>query len=108
MSSMQTMPLMPSMPMRGVHMDRPWEADSSALLSRRLGKSAEELDVTNGKDGCPDIWELDNGDIAVVGRDLTDAYRSRIPAGVSIADDERLVIIPGRMLRAAKPDIADA
>ncbi|MEE1803734.1 MULTISPECIES: hypothetical protein [unclassified Streptomyces] len=89
-------------------MARPWEADPSASFSRRLGKSAEELDVTNGKDGCPDIWELDNGDIAVVGRDLTDAYRLRIPAGASIADDERLVVIPGCMVRAAKPDIADA
>ncbi|MFE3603104.1 hypothetical protein [Streptomyces sp. NPDC059142] len=89
-------------------MIRPWEADPAALFSRRLGKSAQELNVTNGKDGCPDIWELDNGDVAVVGRDLTDMYRSRLPAGTSIAHDGRLIVIPGSMLRAAKPDIADA
>ncbi|MFJ2218085.1 hypothetical protein ACIQVO_37545 [Streptomyces sp. NPDC101062] len=89
-------------------MARRWEADPSALFSRRLGKSAEELGVTENKTQCPDIWELDNGDIAVIGRDLTGAYMSRLPASVSIAHDERLVIIPGRMLRAAKQDISDA
>lgn len=87
---------------------RPWEADPSALFMRRLGKSAKELGTTDNEDGCPDIWELDNGDIAIVGRDLTDSYAARLPADVTIRADERLVIIPGAMLRSAKPDIADA
>jgi hypothetical protein len=89
-------------------MARPWEADPSALFVRRLGKSAKELGTTKDEDGCPDIWELGNGDIAIVGRDLTDAYAARLPADVTIASDERLAVIPGRMLRSAKPDIADA
>ncbi|MFD7501733.1 hypothetical protein [Streptomyces sp. NPDC059850] len=89
-------------------MTRPWEADPSALFTRRLGKSAKELGMTQDEDGCPDIWELDNGDIAVVGRDLTDVYAAHLPADVTIRSDERLVIIPGVMLRSAKPDIADA
>lgn len=88
-------------------MARVWEADSSALFKRRLGKSAAELGNTDGRDGCPDIWELDNGDIAVIGRDLTADYESRLPADASIAADERLVVIPGVTLRAAKPDIGD-
>lgn len=86
---------------------RVWEADPSALITRRLGKSPAELGNTKKRDGCPDIWELDNGDIAVIGRDLTAAYASRLPADASIAADERLVVIPGSTLRAAKPDIAD-
>lgn len=89
-------------------MARPWEADPSALFVRRLGQSAKELGNTRDDDGCPDIWELGNGDIAIVGRDLTDAYAERLPADVTIASDERLVVIPGNMLRSAKPDIADA
>ncbi|MGW3563254.1 hypothetical protein ACWDSL_05015 [Streptomyces sp. NPDC000941] len=89
-------------------MARPWEADPSTLFVRRLGKSAKELGNTRDDDGCPDIWELGNGDIAIVGRDLTDAYAERLPADVTIASDERLVVIPGNMLRSAKPDIADA
>jgi hypothetical protein len=88
-------------------MPRPWEADESARFAWRLGKSPQELGNTFKKEGCPDIWELDNGDIAVIGRDLTENYAGRLPEGVTIAADERLVIIPGNMLSAAKPDIAD-
>ena len=88
---------------------RLWEADASVSFSRRLGKSAAELGgITGGRDACPDIWELDNGDIAVIGRDVTDAYRTRLPEDVRIAADERLVIIPRRMLIVAKTDIPDA
>ncbi|MFE3824630.1 hypothetical protein [Streptomyces sp. NPDC059092] len=89
-------------------MQRAWEADPTALFSRRLGKSAKELGNSDGRDQCPDIWQLDNGDIAVIGRDLTSHYAPRLPDGVALAADERLVVIPGNMLRAAKPDIADA
>ncbi|MFD0021019.1 hypothetical protein [Streptomyces sp. NPDC058382] len=84
-----------------------WEADPSAEFVRRLGKSPQELGNTSEKDGCPDLWELDNGDIAVIGRDLTDVLRQRLPEGASVRGDERVVVIPGNTLRAAKPDIAD-
>ncbi|WP_461058229.1 hypothetical protein [Streptomyces pseudoechinosporeus] len=89
-------------------MTRAWEADPSALFERRLGKSAKELGATDGRDDCPDIWQLDNGDIAVIGRDLTAAYGPRLPDGVTLAPDERLVVIPGSMLSSAKADIPDA
>ncbi|HWE89707.1 MAG TPA: hypothetical protein VG317_09635 [Pseudonocardiaceae bacterium] len=89
-------------------MARPWEADPTASLCRRFGKSAKELGNTYDRDGCPDIWELDNGDIAVIGRDLTSSYRSRLPADVSIAKDEKFVIIPRSTIIAAKKDIPDA
>jgi len=88
-------------------MVRPWEADPAASFSRRLGKSAAELGQTSGGSGCPDIWELDNGDIAVIGRDLSAAYTDRLPPDASLAADERLVIIPRSMLVAAKADIPD-
>ncbi|MCT2591003.1 hypothetical protein LHJ74_13970 [Streptomyces sp. N2-109] len=89
-------------------MARAWKADPTALFVRRLGKSAEELGKTDGHDECPDIWQLDNGDIAVIGKDLTATYRSQLPKGVALAADERLVIIPGIMLSSAKEDIPDA
>lgn len=88
-------------------MARPWEADAGADFKRRMGKSALELGNTNNDPSCPDIWELTNGDIAVIGRDLTGDYSSRLPQGVHIGADERLVVIPGVMLRAAKTDIPD-
>ncbi|NLU73877.1 hypothetical protein HCC61_14510 [Streptomyces sp. HNM0575] len=51
---------------------------------------------------------MDNGDIAIIGRDLTADYGRRLPEGVSLGPDERLVVIPGNMLSAAKVDIPDA
>ncbi|GAA4236766.1 hypothetical protein GCM10022254_47230 [Actinomadura meridiana] len=85
-----------------------WNPDYSAVFRRRLGKTAAELGDSRTTDQCPEIWELDNGDVAVIGRDATTAYQDRLPAGVSIRPDERLVIISGRILAAAKPDIRDA
>ncbi|MFF7988782.1 hypothetical protein [Kitasatospora xanthocidica] len=85
-----------------------WEADPSASLERRLGKSAKELGTSEGRDECPDIWQLSNGDIAVIGRDLTEDYSGRLPDGVALGPGERLVVIPGLMLSVAKADIADA
>jgi hypothetical protein len=86
-------------------MGRPWEADPRTNFKRRLGKSALELGKTNVGPECPDIWELENGDIAVIGRDLTASLGTRLPDGVSISLDERLVVIPRSMLIAAKKDI---
>lgn len=85
-----------------------WKADPSALFVKRLGKSAAELGNSQDEEKCPDIWQLDNGDIAVIGRDLTSHYGPRLPKGVSLGSDERLVVIPGNMLSAAKADIPDA
>jgi hypothetical protein len=86
-------------------MPRPWEADPDAELIRRLGKSPLELGNTTASPDCPDIWELSNGDIAVIGRDLTASYRGRLPAGVSVGNDERLVVIPRNQLISAQQDI---
>jgi hypothetical protein len=89
-------------------MPRPWEVDPDAQFRRRLGRMAAELGDSRTTNDCPDIWELDNGDIAIVGRDVTTTFADRLPPDVRIGADERLVVIPGNMLSAAKPDIADA
>jgi hypothetical protein len=85
-----------------------WEADSSAAFLRRLGKSSHELGQTSGDASCPDMWELDNGDVVVIGTDLTEAYGARLPDGVSVDPGERLVVIPRATILAAKADIPDA
>ncbi|MEU0957201.1 hypothetical protein ABZ353_33475 [Streptomyces niveus] len=89
-------------------MKNSWVPDISASLLRRLGKSPKELGNTEGDDGCPDIWLLDNGDIAVIGPNCTADYRLRLPDGAIISPGEDLVIIPGNTLLSAKPDIPDA
>lgn len=85
-----------------------WEADASASFVKRLGKSAAELGNSDDYNNCPDIWQLSNGDIAIIGRDLTEHYGSQLPRGMALGPGERLVIIPGNMLSAAKTDIPDA
>ncbi|GAA4241076.1 hypothetical protein GCM10022254_68480 [Actinomadura meridiana] len=85
-----------------------WEADPRAHFMRRLGKSAHELGDTKEDLTCPDLWELSNGDVAAIGRDLTEVYRDRLPSGVSVGADERIVVLPRNMIIAAKPDIPDA
>jgi ethanolamine utilization microcompartment shell protein EutS len=84
------------------------DANPAASLHRRLGKSAQELGASADQVECPDIWELDNGDIAVIGPDLTASYVDRLPDGVVIGSGERLVVIPRVTLLSAKPDIPDA
>jgi hypothetical protein len=85
-----------------------WDADATADFRRRLGKSAHELGSTGGDASCPELWELDNGDVAVIGTELTSAYRDRLPPGVSIDPGEGLVIIPRSTMVSAKADIPDA
>ncbi|MER7845129.1 hypothetical protein ABTZ03_14430 [Kitasatospora sp. NPDC096077] len=90
-------------------MSQPWDADPDAALTRRLGKSPAELGTTDSRDGCPDVWELDNGDIAVIGRDLTEVYQAAgLPQGMAINERERLVVIPRITLLSAKEDLPDA
>jgi hypothetical protein len=89
-------------------MAKKWEADPTASFARRLGKSSHELGQTSGNASCPDVWELDNGDVAIIGTDLTPSYEGRLPDGVSVDPGERLVIIPRATIIAAKADIPDA
>ncbi|MDR3548573.1 MAG: hypothetical protein P4M11_09985 [Candidatus Pacebacteria bacterium] len=57
--------------------------------------------------GCPDIWELDNGDFAVIGTDITDDVRQKLPPTAGCAPDERIVRLPRNLLVNAKRDIPD-
>lgn len=88
-------------------MDKKWDADATVGFRRRLGKSAHELGTTGGDASCPEIWELDNGDVAVIGTNLTADYAGRLPAGVTVDAHEGLVVIPRSTLISAKTDIPD-
>src|SRR5690348_3391772 len=73
---------------------RKWDADLEANFQRRLGQTAHQLGITGGEASCPEIWELDNGDIAVIGTEVTASYLERLPNGVKVDPGERLIIIP--------------
>ncbi|MFF4252797.1 hypothetical protein ACFY1L_16460 [Streptomyces sp. NPDC001663] len=57
---------------------------------------------------CPDIFELSNGDFAVIGAEATEALDGELPADASRADYERIVVISRETLIEAKKDIPDA
>ena len=54
--------------------------------------------------GCPDLWEMADGDFAVIGEDITSLAR-HLPAGAGCAQGEAIVRIPRMLLVRAKPAI---
>ena len=79
-----------------------WNAEPSADFLKRLGKSSHELGNTSGDANCPDMWELTNGDIAIIGTELSAAYRGRLPEGGSWAIGPRAGIAASRQ-RHSRP-----
>lgn len=74
---------------------------------RRLGLDPHANGATSvGCQGCPDIWELADGDFAVIGIDIT-AAKDGLPPTASCGPDERMVKIPRKTLVLAKADIPD-
>lgn len=55
--------------------------------------------------GCPDIFELETGDFAIIGIDITDAAKLKLPPTAGCGPDERIVFIPRKLLVQVKPDI---
>ena len=60
---------------------------------------------TVGCRGCPDIFELESGDFAIIGIDITDAAAPKLPPSAGCGPDERIVLVPRKTLVLAKPDI---
>ncbi len=79
----------------------------SVNFVKRLGPDPHARGVqTYALCGCPDIWELDDGDFAIIGTDITSAAGG-LPPSASCGPDERIVRIPRKTLILAKPDIPD-
>jgi hypothetical protein len=78
------------------------------MFLKRLGPDPHANGAKSvGCDGCPDIWELDNGDFAIIGIDITEAARPKLPATAGCGPDERIVRLPRDLLVNAKNDIPD-
>jgi len=79
------------------------------MFIRRLGPDPHTGgQLTPFLRGCPDIWELDNGDFAVIGKDITDVSTAHLPPTANCGPDERIVCVPRKTLVLAKPDIPAA
>ena len=75
---------------------------------RRLGPDPHANGaLTYAAHGCPDIWEIEGGDFAVIGSDITADVAHMLPASASCGPDEKVIKIPRRTLVLAKADIPD-
>ncbi len=75
---------------------------------RRLGPDPHENgQQTSALRGCPDIWELADGDFAVIGIDMTAETSDRLPATAGCGPDERIVRVPRKTLVLARRDIPE-
>lgn len=76
---------------------------------RRLGPDPHANGaVSYAAHGCPDIWEIEGGDFAIIGSDITVGAVPKLPASASCGPDEKIVRIPRRTLVLAKKDIPDS
>lgn len=79
------------------------------MFRRRLGPHPHANGATTPSlNGCPDVFELDSGDFAFIGQDITAAATSKLPLDAGCGPDERIVLVPRRILINAKRDIPDA
>lgn len=58
--------------------------------------------MTSGANGCPDVWELDNGDVAVIGLRKTSLLSSKLPSDAGCGPDEEIVVVPGDLFRSIR------
>ncbi len=80
----------------------------NGIFVRRLGPDPHQNSAqTVSLQGCPDILELEGGDFAVIGVDITAVARPHLPPTVSCGPDERVVRIPRKTLVLARPDIPE-
>ncbi|GGU34205.1 hypothetical protein ACH4HG_35265 [Streptomyces coeruleorubidus] len=76
-------------------------------IVRRIGVPPRERGSISGAN-CPDLFELTDGNFAVIGTEATAELESELPGDASRADYERIVIITRETLVRAKADIPDA
>jgi len=75
-------------------------------ITRRIGSHPHAVDsLTSSKPGCPDIFELSNGNFAVIGRNKTRALKGRLPNDASCGPDESIVEVDRHVLVNARNDI---
>lgn len=80
---------------------------STVVFKKRIGPDPHANGAQSvGCSGCPDIFELEDGDFAIIGADITDTA-NLLPPSAGCGADERIVRIPRKTLVLAKQDIPD-
>lgn len=69
------------------------------MFTRRLDKAEANLCV--GGQACPAVLEMETGDYAIIGTDVTDIAGLKLPAGCGVAGNERIVSVPRKTMISA-------
>lgn len=78
------------------------------MFLKRLGPDPHANgEQTSSLLGCPDIFELQSGDFAIIGQDITERAVGQLPPSAGCGPDERIIRIPRKTLVRAKGDIPD-
>lgn len=79
------------------------------MILRRLGPPPHANgNRTSSLCGCPDVFELTNGDFALIGRNITAEALNHLPADASCGPDECIISVPRKTLVGAKRDIPES
>jgi len=82
----------------------------SVTIVRRLGVDPHTLpegEKSMFLNGCPDIFELSDGNFAIIGKEATKELLSKLPEDAGVSPGEVIITIPRFILANAKPDIPD-
>lgn len=75
-------------------------------ITRRIGPHPHANGTeSSGAKGCPDLFELDSGDFAVIGIDQTEELRPLLPSDAACGPDERIVIVDRHVFTRARQEI---
>ena len=78
-------------------------------ITRRIGPDPHANGAkTSSLQGCPDILELEDGDFAIIGVDITALAIGQLRFGAGCGPDERIIKIPRKTLVMAKADIPES
>lgn len=73
------------------------------MFTRRLGQHEQPQCVYGHH--CPQILEMEDGDFAVVGMDITAVAVPNLPPGPGVGPNEKVVKVPRRVFVAARPEL---
>ena len=75
------------------------------MIKRRVGPDPHLDGPSPNLDNCPDVFELDDGDFAIIGRRVTKELKSHLPNDASCGSDEEIVILPRKVFMNAAKDV---
>ena len=76
----------------------------AAKISRRVGIPPSARGIATNCT-CPDVFELADGNFAIIGTDRTAEYRDQLPSDAGVAPYERVVVITRETFVAAVKDL---